>query len=150
MPTAADIGATLNEGRAEMESLMQDRCRITKPGVGKGPFNETTGQYDPPDPIVVYVGRCRLQVKADINSNVVETTAGDREATYLTGTLQVPIYQVDDDGVGTTGAVRPDNVAEMLTCVHDSTMVGRLFNVQGTHHKSHATHRRFRVREVIA
>lgn len=144
--TAAEIA----EDRRDAEANMDDRCRITKPGQGKGPFNESTGQYDPPDRVVVYEGRCRLQVKADINSNVVETTAGDREATYLTSTLQVPIEQVDDNGVGSTGAVRPDNVAEMLVCPSDSTMVGRLFNIQGIHHKTHATHRRFRVREVIA
>jgi hypothetical protein len=139
------------EDRRDAEDNMSDRCRITKPGTGKGTWNPATGKYDnPPARVVVYEGRCRLQVKADINSNVVETTAGEREWTYLTGTLQVPIYQVDADGVGTTGAVRPDHVAEVLAAPSDSTMVGRLFNVQGIHHKSQATHRRFRIKEVIA
>jgi hypothetical protein len=130
---------------------MSDRCRITKSGTGKGTWNPATGKYDnPPARVVVYEGRCRLQVKADINSNVVETTAGDHEWTYLTATLQVPIDQVDDDGVGHPGDVRPDHVSEMLASPNDPTMIGRLFNVQGIHHKSQASHRRFRIREVIA
>lgn len=130
---------------------MLDTFRITKPGPGgKGTFNNATGKYDaPPARVVVYEGRARLQVKADINSNVVETTAGDREATYLTATLQLPIDAPADTVEGTPGAVRPDHIAECLTCPTDSTMVGRLWNIQGIYHKSQATHRRFRVREVI-
>lgn len=121
---------------------MTDTCRITKPGTGSVAFNETTGQNTPPARVVVYEGPCRFQVKSDMNSNVVETTAGDHEWSYLTATLQLPI-----DG---SELVRPDNVAEVLTCPYDATMVGRVWNVQSIYHKSHATHRRYRIREVIA
>jgi len=149
MASAAEIDQTVAEGRAEVESLMLDRCRITKPGAGDPVFNEANGQYTDPPRVVVYEGKCRIQVKADINSNVVETTAGEREWTYLTMTLQLPIDPGSGD-IGTTEAVRPDNIAEMLSCRHDADLEGRVLNIQGTYHKSQATHRRFRVREVIA
>lgn len=149
MPTAAELTAHLALGRAEMETLMLDTVRITKPGEGARVFDEETMQYTDPPRVVVYEGKCRLQVKADINSNVVETTAGDREATYLTATLQLPIDADDSTVVGEPGDVRPDHVAEYLTCLTDATMVGRKWNIQGIYHKSQATHRRFRVREVI-
>lgn len=126
-----------------MESIFLDTCVITGPPVTKPVLDRNTGQMTDPPRVEVYRGPCRLQVKADINSNVVETTAGDREWTYLTASLQVPICGTD--------AIRQDHVAEMLTVAHDSTLVGRLFNIQGLgQHKSDATHRRFRVRELIA
>lgn len=126
-----------------MESLFLDTCRITKPGDGPRVFDDETGQYTDPARVDVYEGPCRLQVKADINSNVVETTAGDREWTYLTASLQLPIAGTDD--------IRQDHIATILTCAHDETLVDREFNIQGLgQHKSDATHRRFRVRELIS
>lgn len=142
MASRSEILATIAEGRAEIESLMLATCRITKPGTGTPTFDEATGQYTDPPRVPVYEGKCRIQVKADINSNVVETTAGEREWTYLTMTLQLPIEGSE--------AVRPDDICEILTSPEDSSLEGRLLNIQGMYHKSAATHRRFRVREVIA
>lgn len=140
--------STLEAGREAWFDLAADTCRITKAGAGKGPFNETTGQYEPPPRVTVYEGICRLQVKADINSNIVETTAGDRESTYLTATLELPV-ETPEDALGSVGAIRPDNVCEFLTAQDDPTLVGRQFNMQGIYHKSQAVYRRYRVREVI-
>jgi hypothetical protein len=156
MASRSEIFGTLAEGRAEMESLMLATCRITRPAVPGDAeyvaptFDESTGQYTDPGRVVVYGpgvpagndGRCRIQVKADINSNVVETTAGEREWTYLTMTLQLPIEGSE--------AVRPDNICELLTSPEDTSLEGRMLNIQGMYHKSAATHRRFRVREAIA
>jgi hypothetical protein len=157
MASRSEIFGTLAEGRAEMESLMLATCRITRPAepgdpeyVDTSTIDEATGQYPAAGRVVVYGpdvpagndGRCRIQVKADINSNVVETTAGEREWTYLTMTLQLPIAGSE--------AVRPDNICELLTSPEDTSLEGRLLNIQGMYHKSAATHRRFRVREVIA
>jgi Family of unknown function (DUF6093) len=151
VPSQTEVELFLAEGRREMESLMTDRCRVTAPGaIPPGPreFDDESGQYVVPARVVVYEGPCRYQVKADINANVVETTAGDREWTYLTGTLQLPVV----DPVGVVGSVldiRPDHVAEWLESPSEPDLVGRQFNIQGTYHKTHATHRRLRVREVI-
>lgn len=141
--------SALLAGRAAIEALMVDTCMVSRPGEGIPSWNEDTGQYETPERVPVYVGPCRLQVRADINSNLVETTAGDRESTYLTATLILPIT-VPPEGFGSSADIRPDDVATYLTAQDDPTMVDREFNVQGLHHKSQATARRFRVREVIA
>lgn len=135
--------SVVRAGRLAAESLMVDTCRITKPGEGKGPFNEHTGQYDPPPRITVYEGKCRIQVRSDINANAVEAVVGDHEWTYRTATLQLPI-----EG---TGQIRPDFVCEYLTCPLDPDMVGRQFNMQAeSKGKTHATHRRYRLRELLS
>lgn len=152
--SAADVAF----GRALAEAHFEDTCEITKPGVGKGPFNEETGQYDPPPRIVIYgpgavdengnpvtdddilAGRCRIQVRSDINA--VEAVVGEHEWTYRTGTLQLPING--------TAHIKPDYIARHLTCPYDSSLVGRLYNMQAeTKGKTHATHRRYRIREVL-
>lgn len=146
----SDLEQTLAEGQAAWLEIATDRCRITKPGVGKGPMNPATGRYDQPPPrAIVYEGPCRIQVKADINSNVVETTAGEREWTYLTSQLQLPA--INPPGViGSVDDVDVDYVLEMLVCPHSPTLVGTLHNIQGTYHKSQAVYSRYRLREVVA
>jgi hypothetical protein len=160
--TATEIA----EDRAIAEAQMIDVCRMTKAGTGKGPWNDTTGAYDPPARIVVYgpgavdadgvpyteatelgaqvlAGKYRIQVRSDINSNAVEAVVAEHEGTYRTATLQLPIAG--------TGHIPTDVEAELLTCTYDPEMVGRVFNVQAeTKGKTHATHRRYRIREVLS
>lgn len=143
------LDSTLRAGRFAFDAILTDTCEITKPGEGKGPFNEVTGQYDTPARIVVYSGPCRIQVKADINSNVVETSAGEREWTYLTAQLQLPV-ETPSSATGDVNDVDVDHVCEVLTAPYSSSLVGSLFNIQGTYHKSQAVYLRFRVREVVA
>lgn len=160
--TATEIA----EDRALAEAQMVDVCRITKPGVGKGPFNNATGQYDAPAPVVVYgpgsvdedgvpitddtelgqqilAGKCRIQVRSDINSNAVEAVVAEHEGTYRTATLQLPITG--------TGQIPLDAQAEILAAPYDAEMVGRVFNVHAeTKGKTVATHRRYSIREVLS
>lgn len=136
--SAADV----QFGRELAEAHFIDTCRITMPGVGTGPFNETTGQYDDPPRITVYEGPCRIQVRSDINANAVEAVIGEHEFTYRTATLQLPIEGTAD--------VRPDSIAVLLSCPLDPALEGAEFNVQAeTKGKTHATHRRYRIREVV-
>jgi hypothetical protein len=161
-PTS-EVGEALAEARIDARDLFTgDTCRITRkpPTAGKGTMNETTFQYEgAPDPILVYEGPCRMQVKADINSNVVETTAGDREWTYLTGQLQLPATLAEakaiaaaygDTVLGDPNAVDVDNVVNWLTAPDSPSLVGTEFNVAGPYHKTHAAYLRFRVREPVA
>lgn len=141
------LASTLAAGRASFEQLLTDTCRITEAGVGKGPFNESTGKYDPPARVVIYEGPCRIQVKADINSNVVEATAGEREQTYLTAQLQTPV-ETPDDAIGDVAKIDVDHVAEILEAPYSRNMVGRQFNIQDSYDKSHAIYTRFRVKEL--
>lgn len=132
------------EDRAIAEAQMIDTCRITKPGPGgPGAFNETTMKYDTPARVTVYEGKCRIQVRSDINSNAVEAVVAEHEWTYRTATLQLPI-----EG---TGDILGDYVAEILTCPYDPEMVGRVFNLQvESKGKTLATHRRYRIRELMS
>lgn len=123
---------------------MVDTCVITKAGPGTGAFNETTGQYDTPARVVVYTGRCRIQDASLVGGQgkMEERGVGDHEATYLTMKLQLPVE-------GGSAMVRPDQRVEITRSCGDPELEGRMFFVESTHHKTHATHRRFRIREVI-
>jgi hypothetical protein len=146
----SDISGVIADGRAAFNSLLTDTVKVTKPGTGKGAFNNTTGQYATPARTTVYEGPGRIQVKADINSNVVETTAGEREWTYLTATLQLPV-ETPEGAIGSVAAIDVDHVCEILTSPMDPSMVGSEFNVQGRiGPKSHEVYRRYRLRQVVA
>ena len=123
---------------------MLDTCRITIPGAGTRTFNEATGQYTEPARVTIYEGKCRVQVKVDVNSNVVEANVVEREWTYVTANLQLPVTAV-------TGSIPVDAIAEILTAHDDQALVGRLYNLQGgSFHKSHSVYRRIRVKELRA
>lgn len=139
----------LAAGRAAFAAVVTDTVRITAPGEGEKTFDEATGAYTEPDRVVVYEGPGRIQVKADINSNVVETTAGEREWTYLTAQLQLPTV-TPANAVGDVYAVRTDHVCEIVAAPNSPDLVGSLYNIQGTYNKSQAVYLRFRVREVVA
>lgn len=142
------VRSTVARAKRAADSIMLDTCRITRTATPDDPewvaqvIDEVTGQYPPQGRVLVYEGRCRMQVKADINSNVVETTAGEHEFTYLTAQLQLPIAGTADVAV--------DHIAEWLTSPDDDALTGRLFNITGPYHKSQAGYRRFRIREVVA
>lgn len=143
------LHSALRAGRAAFDGMLTDACVITKDGIGPRIFYEDTGQYVNPDRIAVYAGPCRIQVKADINSNVVEVTAGEHEWTYLTAQLQLPV----EDPVGSAGSVNDvdvNHVCEITSAPYEASLVGSLFNIQGTYHKSQAVYLRFRVKEVVA
>lgn len=157
--TSAEITIELARAREEFLEMASDTCRITRVAkVGDAEFvaqviNETTGQYPAQGRVTIYHGPCRTQVKADINSNVVESTAGEREWTYLTSQLQLPVLTPtghDRYVSGSPGAVDVDHVAELLAVPHQPTSVGSRFTIQGPYHKSQAAYLRFRVKEEVA
>ncbi len=128
---------------------MIDTVVVTREAIPTDPeyvppvLDEGTGQYPDPARIVVYEGKCRIQVRSDINSNAVEAVAGDHEFMYRTGTMQLP--------VAGTGYIGPDCVATITGCPLDPDMVDREFNLMAeTKGKTHATHRRYRIKEVLA
>lgn len=144
------LASTLAAGRQVwLNELATDTCRITKPGAPtRGAMDPDTLQYpDEAERVLVYQGPCRFQVKVDINSNVVETTAGDREWTYLTDQLQLPV-ETPPGALGDVADVDVDHVCEALTAPFDSTLVGAKFNIAGPFRKSQTVYRRLRIREV--
>jgi hypothetical protein len=143
-------------GRRAIEAQMVDRCVVTRdsdpndPGYVEPVMDPVTLQYPPAPRIRVYEGNCRVQVRSDINANAVEAVIGDHEFTYRTATLQLPI-DTDVKDFGSTAAIRPDNVATILRCSLDPAMENRELNLQAeSKGKTHATHRRFRIREVLS
>lgn len=142
------IESALLDGRRAFAALCTDTCRITRDGDGgRGPLNEETGKYGDPPRVVVYEGPARLQVKADINSNVVEATAGEHEWTYLTAQLQLPA-DTPADALGSVHDVSADDACEMLAAPHSPSLVGRRLGIQGPYHKSQAVYLRFRIKEA--
>ena len=156
MPNPVEVSTELAEGRAAWLALAVDTWRITKPGVGAPVLDEDTGEMVHPDPVVVYQGPGRLQIRADVNSNVVEVTAGEREWAYQTATLAVPIStthpltgQPIAGATGDPGLVHIDMTATCVTAVEDPALQGRVFQIRALMHKTHATARRLRVTETV-
>lgn len=133
-----DMASTLVELREVAEDNMRDSCTITRPGTGKGPWNDTTGEYDPPPRATIYTGKCRVQIQSD---NATDNEAGEREGSTQTYVLQLPVL--------TSGDVAVNDVAELTECVNDPSLIGRMFTVKGRHGKSQATARRLRVEEGV-
>lgn len=136
----ADVTAALPDLRAAAESLMVDTCIITRDGEGEPVFNSETGQYERPGRTTVYEGKCRLQ------DNRVQVGSPDQSSQAgLAISVQNTELQLPVDG---TGHIVPGDVAEILSCRFDLSLIGRKLTVEGPHGKSHATTRRLRVKEV--
>lgn len=147
------------EDRVWVEENLIDTGRVTREArVGDVEYvaqvlDEGTGQYPEQGRVVVFEGRCRVQVRADINSNAVEGVVGEHEGTYRTSIVQFPIYANTDKGdvSGDPGAILADYRLEILTSPLDTARVGALINLQAdTKAKTQASHRRFRGRERLA
>lgn len=143
---ADDIAAALPGLRVEAERNMTDTCTITRAGTGKGPWNESTGQYDPPARVTVYgpsiaphFGKCRLQIQSITNA-ASGSSSGDRTVTTQGDVLQLPVSE--------TGHIVVNDVARMNVVVQDPDLVDHEFTVRGRHGKSQATSRRLPVEEV--
>ena len=162
IPSPAEISMELAEGRAAWLALAVDTCRITMPGEGEPVLDEATGKRTSPAPVVVYEGPCLLQIRADVNSNVVEVTAGEREWAYQTSILSIPIFAPSasdlmpsqratypNGALGDPGEVRIDMTATMLTSAEDPSLVGNVFHIKATLTKTRATARRLRVTETV-
>jgi hypothetical protein len=128
------VESAVEAGRAAAEALMLDSCTITRPGEGKGSWNESTGTYDTLPPITVYSGRCKLQTQ-----DVALTTAdvAGREAFIVSWRLDLPV-------VGSEGVAQGDTV-EITASALDSALVGRRFIVQALHVGTAKTARRLPV-----
>lgn len=145
------------EGRAMAQAELVDSCLITRqppPSAGGKVFNEETGQWEDPtdaeadDPVTIYQGPCRFQIRSDINANIVEPQELEREWAYQTSTLQLPVDADTRIVTGTSGAVNSNDVCTVLTSRYDPSLPDRVFNIQASTHKTMSSVRRFRIREA--
>lgn len=123
-----DVAAPLEFARVEVESLMTDACRITRPidGVRDDVLDPTTLQLVPPVPDVVevYAGPCGVSARnpSGQSSQGLVQEAGDREwsARY---TLKTPV---------SAPLPLPGDMVTVTASVRDSEMVGWEFRVIAT------------------
>lgn len=134
MTLGADVQANLATFRAEAESLMFDACTVAGDSVPV--FNETTLEYDTVE-VESYSGPCRLRFG---DTAVQDIEAAGQLLIGQRATLSLP--------VATSGGVLEGHVATITACVNDPALVGRKFRVEGGHHQTFATARRFPVEEV--
>lgn len=113
---------------------MFDTCTITRPGAGKGTWNEETGTYDTIPPALVYTGKCKVQTR---DVQVATTDVAGREAFVVEWTLHLPI-----DG---SGDVQQGDTATVTASALDPALVGRKFVIQGPHVGTAKTARRLPV-----
>lgn len=122
-----DVAAPLEAARLQVESLMTDSCRITRPvdGVRDDTLDPDTLQLEPPDPdvIEVYAGKCGISARnpSGQSTQSLAEDAGDREwaARY---TLKTPVG---------AAVPQPGDTVEITACVRDPHMVGLKFRVIG-------------------
>lgn len=116
-----DVAAELAMLQGEVESMMTDRCEITRAGTPTGPrvLDPATGLYPPVPRFPVYAGRCFVKVPAAGTKSKARDSAGDA-ATLLFGTLAVP--------VGAPRVLVNDQV-NMISSRFNQSMVGIVFSV---------------------
>jgi hypothetical protein len=124
----------LARGRAAAIRLMVDTCTIQHT-TGQT-TNTTTGDVTPTYSLL-YTGPCKVQGgDAASGQDVAEA-----HLAVLSPVLHVPI--------DVTGVVEGD-VVTITASVNDPELVGKVFRVQGPHHKSFATARRFVCTEITS
>jgi hypothetical protein len=136
--TARPGGATtdslfLNSGRALLAQTLIDTCTIQRQS-GGGSENLTTGLFQP-GYLTIYSGPCKVQGAAAASS----TDVGEAHLAIDSPILHVPI--------AVTGVQEAD-VVTITASANDPELVGKVFRIQGPHHKSNATARRFQCTEV--
>jgi hypothetical protein len=130
--------STIARGRAMSDSLMPDTCRITKAGVGQGPLNEETGEYDAPPRVTVYEGPFRSR---GVNVMPGESTSAGQILIEQDAAIALPMNG--------SGAVTKNHILEWITSTFDPALVGVKVRIQGPSGRtSHSVARRFRIEEV--
>lgn len=105
--------STTLAGRAEIEALMVDECTITRGG-DTGTMNETTLQYDDPEPgTTVYTGKCRVKhASGQASDRVIQY--GEQAVSLWPFQVSIPVsvtgVQVDDIVTITSSTLDPDLV----------------------------------------
>lgn len=127
----------LATARSAAESLMTSTCTITRLA-GERVWNETTGTYTDPVPLVVYTGPCKVQDA--VGRAAGDAQAGERQAAITDQELHLPV-----DG---SGGVRRDDTVRIDANPADPALVGRLFTVQAGHAATAKTARRLLIQAV--
>lgn len=126
-----NVAGLLTKGRRTYLGLMQDTCRVVRPG-GRGVFDEDTGQYTATEPTVLYPtagevadGNPGWCVVTSASRAVVPTeeSAGERLISLRRFRVSLPFSAVTP--------IRAGDVVEVLTVgpTGDPWLVGRSLTV---------------------
>lgn len=143
MSLVSAVQAELPYFRAQAESLMVDRWVVEEVTPGTV-LNEDTGEYE--DTVVrVYPTPGSPDPDGPGKFTAANTAVNDVDAAgqllvVQSATLALPV-------VGSE-LVREGHVAQCVSSQNDPGMVGVRVRVEGPHHQTFATARRFRVKEV--
>lgn len=130
-------GIDLLMARRESESEMREKCRITRPGVGRGPWNDEALDYDGPPDVVAYEGKCKLRFSG---ARTKRSEAADQMFVEQGPTLSLP--------VGSSTGIEKNDRVEITEAADDPALVGRIVWVDADRAQTNATSRRVPVRET--
>lgn len=131
-----DVASALPDLRAAAASLMQDACNVSRPG--EPTWNEEIGQHTPGVPVLVYAGKCQVQVPESVPGAPV---AGEAEWAAAAVVVKVPVPGSESVKVGATVTI--------TSAALDAGLVGQEYTVVGIPlAKTYATSRRLRCEAV--
>jgi Family of unknown function (DUF6093) len=119
--------AAAARARAAADSIMDDACTVARP-VPDPPFNPAAGRVEPPPPVAVYSGRCRIRPQGS-QDRVVD--AGERPLSLWPYVVSIPF----------AGSAELDDIVT-VTASADSTLVGRRLRVRSVVRGTHVSARR--------
>lgn len=131
--------SVLARGRQFLIGELVDTCRIERSvAVDTNPLTGgVTKQW-----AQVYLGACRFK-QTDAVAKHVGGPSSVGQASVRLGALELRLPVV-----GTEGLLINDRVT-VLTCAHDTEMVGRKFSIEGQHHSTFKTARGLPLIEVL-
>jgi hypothetical protein len=125
------IDALLGRARTAAKARMADMCAIRRrTGEAVGADGKVTATY-----VDIYAGLCRVQ---QVTTEPTPADPGEDRQLLLRLVVQLPI---------TVTGLRPADEVTITAAAHDEDLVGRVFLVNGLHHKTHASSRRVSVIE---
>jgi hypothetical protein len=126
--------SAITRGRVAAEALMLDACTVTR--VGSSSTDPETGVITP-TLTTVYTGKCKVQQAAVPSGS--PTDIGEASVQLLQLQVHLPVSAV---------GVQADDTITVTASALDPELVGRVFVVRGTAHKSYLTARRLAVQEA--
>jgi len=135
-----DMTAEIAELRVEAESMMTDRCVITRTvqPTTAPVLNPATGLYPDIPAQVIYTGSCSLRVPGMLSAGRMKTSAGDI-ASLLIAVVAIPAGSPN---------MKVQDVVLFTDSEFDPSLIGTLYRVSGLWLSSHVTKQRATVEAV--
>lgn len=130
------VSDLLGRGRDRAADLMVDACAVTRATGPPGPVDPETGEREPAPVETVYAGRCKVQT---YEPHEAARKSGEHVYIEQRYHLHLPVG---------TPRLQVGDTATITAAVYDPSLVGRVYRVAGTHHKSMSTAQRLLLDEI--